>query len=257
MAPSAQSPRAWLLKYGDFLPAGYLAEKSQLSVPISPLDSSHGLDRFLRFLVFWCKSCWWKVEGALLVRSEVLLLSVVPSVHLCGAQSVNAILAKLPPSWRDFVTSRRHRKKQMTLTELSAAINVEERARSSNKPSQQLQAHVVEKGGDRKFQKKKKNSPQKNMNQPKSKKMKKKKEDFICYVCGVSGAPVLMGNGVPAAVRGTGQVYLKLTSGKTLVLKDVLYGLKLVFESNKVVLSKFGTFVGKSYESGGLFRLSV
>jgi hypothetical protein len=78
------------------------------------------------------------------------------------------------------VTSRRHMKKQMTLTELSAAINVEERARASNKPSQQLQAHVVEKGGDRKFQKKK-NSPQK------SKKMKKKTKDFICYVCGVSG----------------------------------------------------------------------
>jgi hypothetical protein len=54
-------------------------------------------------------------------------------------------------------------KKQMTLTELSAAINVEERARSSNKPSQQLQTHVVEKGGDRKFQKKK-NFPQKNLN---------------------------------------------------------------------------------------------
>jgi hypothetical protein len=29
-----------------------------------------------------------------------------------------------------------------------------------------------------------------------------------------------------------------------------------VFESNKVVMSKFGTFVGKSYESGGLFHLS-
>jgi len=28
-----------------------------------------------------------------------------------------------------------------------------------------------------------------------------------------------MGNGVPAAVRGTGQVCLKMTSGKTLVLK--------------------------------------
>jgi hypothetical protein len=91
---------------------------------------------------------------------------------------------------------------------------------------------------------------------------------------GYSSTLVLMGNDVPAAVRGTGQVYLKLTLGKTLVLKDVLYvpsmnqnlisvsllcrqGLKLVFESNKVVLSKFGTFVGKSYESGGLFRLSV
>lgn len=71
-----------------------------------------------------------------------------------------------------------------------------------------------------------------------------------------------MGNGVPATVRGTGQVCLKLTSGKTLVLKDVLYvpsmnrnlisvslllrqGLKLVFESNKVIMSKFGVFVGK------------
>jgi hypothetical protein len=26
MAPPAQSPRAWLLKYGDLLPAGYLAK---------------------------------------------------------------------------------------------------------------------------------------------------------------------------------------------------------------------------------------
>jgi hypothetical protein len=80
-------------------------------------------------------------------------------------------------------------KKQMTLTELYAVINVEERVRASNKPSQQLQAHIVEKSRDRKFQKKKKkkNCPQKNLNQPKSKKMKKKNEDFICYICGVSG----------------------------------------------------------------------
>jgi hypothetical protein len=34
-------------------------------------------------------------------------------------------------------------------------------------------------------------------------------------------------------------------------------GYKLVFESNKCVLSKFGTFIGKGYESGGLFRLSL
>jgi hypothetical protein len=30
-----------------------------------------------------------------------------------------------------------------------------------------------------------------------------------------------------------------------------------VFESNKCAISKFGTFVGKGYESGGLFRLSL
>jgi hypothetical protein len=33
-------------------------------------------------------------------------------------------------------------------------------------------------------------------------------------------------------------------------------GHKLVFESNKCVISKFGTFVGKGYESGGLSPLS-
>lgn len=60
---------------------------------------------------------------------------------------VNVILAKLPPSWRDFVMACRHVKKQMTLPELSAAINMEERARASKKPSRQVQAHLVEKGG--------------------------------------------------------------------------------------------------------------
>ena len=34
-------------------------------------------------------------------------------------------------------------------------------------------------------------------------------------------------------------------------------GFKLVFESNKCILSKYRTFVGKGYESGGLFRLSL
>jgi hypothetical protein len=33
-------------------------------------------------------------------------------------------------------------------------------------------------------------------------------------------------------------------------------GYKLVFESNKCILSKYRTFVGKGYDSGGLFRLS-
>lgn len=33
-------------------------------------------------------------------------------------------------------------------------------------------------------------------------------------------------------------------------------GFKLVFESIKVVVSKYGHFIGKDYEYGGLFRLS-
>ncbi|BAS84004.1 Os03g0327700, partial [Oryza sativa Japonica Group] len=34
-------------------------------------------------------------------------------------------------------------------------------------------------------------------------------------------------------------------------------GFKLVFESNKVVVSKYGYFIGKGYECGGLFRFSL
>ena len=85
---------------------------------------------------------------------------------------------------------------------------------------------------------------------------------------------VLMGNGSAAPVLGVGTVELKLSSGKIVHLKNVQHapsinrnlisgsllcrdGFKLVFESNKVVISKFGNFVGKGYESGGLFRLNI
>lgn len=83
-----------------------------------------------------------------------------------------------------------------------------------------------------------------------------------------------MGNGSRASVHGVGTVNLKFTSGKTVQLKNVQHvpsinknlvsgsllcrdGFKLVFESNKVVISKYGQFVGKGYECGGLFRLSL
>lgn len=152
-------------------------------------------------------------EIQLLVRDLIQYGCEVPD-HF----QVNAILAKLPPSWRDFVTARRHMKKQMTLSELSAAINVEERARASSKPSQQVQAHLVEKGGGGKSQKKKKNPPQQqNQTQLKPKKMKKKKEDFICFVCGNSGhiarkCSQRKGKGPPPQ-RKEGNVVVNSTSG--------------------------------------------
>jgi hypothetical protein len=34
-------------------------------------------------------------------------------------------------------------------------------------------------------------------------------------------------------------------------------GYNLVFESNKVVVSKCGLFIGKGYDSGGMFRFSL
>ena len=96
---------------------------------------------------------------------------------------------------------------------------------------------------------------------------------FSSYQVGRTSS-LLMGNGARAAVRGVGTVDLKLTLGKTVQLKNVQHvlsirknlisgsllcrdGYKLVFESNKCILSKYGTFIGKGYESGGLFRLSL
>src|SRR3954466_12771812 len=83
-----------------------------------------------------------------------------------------------------------------------------------------------------------------------------------------------MGNGSHASVRGIGTVDLKFTSGKIVQLRNVQHvptmkknlvsgsllcrdGFKVVLESNKVVVSKQGQFIGKGYEFGGLFRFSV
>jgi hypothetical protein len=83
-----------------------------------------------------------------------------------------------------------------------------------------------------------------------------------------------MGNGSHARVLGVGTVILKFTSGKTVLLKNVQHvpsiknnlvngsllcrdGYKLVFKSNKCILSKYGIFVEKGYDSGGLFHLSL
>ncbi|KAK9697052.1 hypothetical protein RND81_08G012000 [Saponaria officinalis] len=83
------------------------------------------------------------------------------------------------------------------------------------------------------------------------------------------GDCVYMGNSPSALITGKGKIFLKLTSGKTLALTNVLLvpslrrnlvsgallnkaGLKLIFEADKVVMSRNGEFVGKGYLSGGL-----
>jgi hypothetical protein len=96
---------------------------------------------------------------------------------------------------------------------------------------------------------------------------------FSSYQAGGTTS-LLMGNSAHARVLGAGTVNLKFTSGKTIQLKNVQHvptikknlvngsllcrdGFKLVFESNKCIISKFGTFVRKGYDSGGLFRFSL
>ena len=78
------------------------------------------------------------------------------------------------------------------------------------------------------------------------------------------GECVYMGNTTTVGVLAKGKVFIKLTSGKTLALNNVLYapslhrnlvsgsllnkaGLKIVFEVDKVIITKNGDFVGKWY----------
>ncbi|GJZ09745.1 pol polyprotein [Tanacetum coccineum] len=85
---------------------------------------------------------------------------------------------------------------------------------------------------------------------------------------------MFMGNRTALKIEGKGKVILKLTSQKDLVLSNVLHvpniiknmisgpilsnkGFKLVFESDKFIITKGGVYVGKGYLDEGLFKLSV
>ena len=75
-------------------------------------------------------------------------------------------------------------------------------------------------------------------------------------------------------VLGKGKVVIKLTSGKVLALSDVFHvpdihwnlvsvsllgkaGVRILFDSDKIVLTKNDAFVGKDYCNQGLFMLNV
>ena len=80
------------------------------------------------------------------------------------------------------------------------------------------------------------------------------------------GEKVFMRNSTTFEINGQGKVVLKMTSGKELTLTIVLYlmslllnshGFRLVFESDKFVLSNSRMYVGKGYMSDGLWKLNV
>ena len=101
------------------------------------------------------------------------------------------------------------------------------------------------------------------------------REAFSSYKpIGDDNEVVYLGDSRPTKVLGKGKVLLKLTSGKTLALNDVLHvpnmktnlvsvallgkvGVKVSFESDKIVMTKNNVFVGKGYCNQGLFALNI
>ena len=97
---------------------------------------------------------------------------------------------------------------------------------------------------------------------------------FTTYHENVNGEQIFMRNSATSKVAGHGKIILKMTSGKELILNNVLHvpdirknlvsgsllsknGFKLVFESDKFVLIKNGVYIGKGYLSDDLFKLNV
>ncbi|WVZ50723.1 hypothetical protein U9M48_001951 [Paspalum notatum var. saurae] len=226
----------------------------------------------------------------------------------------SCIIAKLPSSWRNFATALKHKRTKISVEELIASLDVEEKAWA--KDTKGGEGHSVA------------NTVQNQRNQGKGKgkfkpnkttnfKKKKNKAELACFTCGElghfsKGCPEradrrgkrcgngqssktvntvtasktrdaeyghkrslrLDGNGSAASILGTGMVDLKFTLGKIVQLKNVQHvpsvnknlisgslllrdGFKVVLESNKIVVSRHGLFIGKGYVSGDLFRLSL
>jgi hypothetical protein len=102
------------------------------------------------------------------------------------------IIAKLPPTWKDFATSLKHKRHEFNAEELIGTLDVEERARAKDteKSVETSTANVVQKRNFRKFNKKKNQNKQENTNKPvqtaqfKMKSNNNKKRNGGCFVCG-------------------------------------------------------------------------
>jgi hypothetical protein len=120
-----------------------------------------------------------------MVKELGLLKIVVPDEFVDGG-----IIAKLPPSWRDFATALKHKRVHMSILDLITSLDVEEKARAKDGRSKgaegqtsvnmmhQPQTHGKGKGTAKQNQ---------NNSKPKQtttfKKKKKNKEDEGCFVC--------------------------------------------------------------------------
>ena len=90
----------------------------------------------------------------------------------------------------------------------------------------------------------------------------------------VEDQKVMMGDSHTTEVAGIGDVELKFTSGKTLILKDVMHtprirknlvsrflsnkaGFEHVIAAGMYSITKNGVFVGKGYATDGMFKLNI
>jgi hypothetical protein len=62
-----------------------------------------------------------------MVKELELLKIVIPNEFVAGA-----IIAKLPPSWRDFTTTLKHKRTHMSILDLIASPDIEEKPQAKD-----------------------------------------------------------------------------------------------------------------------------
>jgi len=66
-------------------------------------------------------------EVQVLVKELELLKCPLPDKFVAGC-----IIAKLPSSWRNFATTRKHKRQEISVENLEASLDVEEKARAKD-----------------------------------------------------------------------------------------------------------------------------
>uniref|UniRef100_A0ACD5ZC98 Uncharacterized protein n=1 Tax=Avena sativa TaxID=4498 RepID=A0ACD5ZC98_AVESA len=117
-----------------------------------------------------------------------LLKCILPDKFVVGC-----IIAKLPPSWRNFATTLKHKRQEISVENLIASLDVEEKARAKDtteKGEGLATANFVQKG---KSVGKNKGNFKPSFNKPvktttfKKKKTNRDKSELSCYTCGEPG----------------------------------------------------------------------
>ncbi|KAA0036703.1 pol polyprotein [Cucumis melo var. makuwa] len=206
---------------------------------------------------------------------------------MVDSKTVASIIEKLPPSWKDFKNYLKYKRKEIKLEELVVRLGIEENNRKAEKciidSTIDLKANIVE-NRPRNNKKRKfsgedidlcavisecnmvNNSKEWWVDTGATHHIYANKNMFTSYVSVSNGEQLFMGNFSMSKVEGQGKVILKMTSEKELTLNNVFHvpdirknlvsgsllsknGFKLVFVSDKFVLSKNETYIGKGYLS--------
>ncbi|VAI24862.1 unnamed protein product [Triticum turgidum subsp. durum] len=118
-----------------------------------------------------------------IVKELELLKCVLPDKFVAGC-----MIAKLPPSWRNFATTLKHKRQEISVENLIASLDVEEKARAKDTTEKggevQPTANMVQRYPQNKNKGKNKPVVNKPTKTTTFKKKKFNKAELECYACG-------------------------------------------------------------------------